>query len=107
LTHLWELAAPLVLVAAYYRRGPERGARLRRLLRRLPVRNVYVAVGIVFHLTLAVTLRLGIFPFAMLACFPAFFRPDELAQFWRWLRRALLRRDPPGRPEEVHRDAPL
>lgn len=87
-THLWELAAPLVLVAAYQRRRPARGGRLRRALLRLPVRNAYVAVGVLFHLSLAATMRLGIFPFAMLACFPAFFRPEELGQFWLWLRRA-------------------
>jgi len=87
-THLWELSAPLVLVAAYYHRRPDRGALLQHLFQRLPVRNVYVAVGILFHLMLAATLRLGIFPFAVLACFPAFFGPDELAQFWLWLRRA-------------------
>ena len=96
-THLWELAAPLVLVAAYHRRRPARGAPLQRLFQRLPVRNLYVAVGILFHLTLAATLRLGIFPFAMLACFPAFFRPDELAQLGRWLGCAASRRGMPDR----------
>jgi hypothetical protein len=79
-THLWELAAPLVLVAAYCRRTRERGGRLRRLINRWPVRNVYVALGVTFHLMLAFTLRLGIFPFAMLACFPAFFRPEEVTR---------------------------
>jgi hypothetical protein len=77
-THLWELAAPLVLLAAYYRRTAQRPGRLRALFNRWPVRNVYVAFGVVFHLSLALTLRLGIFPFAMLACFPAFFRAEEL-----------------------------
>lgn len=80
LTHLWELGAPIVLVAAHYRRTRERPGRWRRLFNRLPVRNVYVLIGVVFHLTLAATLRLGIFPFAMLAFFPAFFRPQELMQ---------------------------
>lgn len=83
-THLWELGAPLLLLAAFYRRTAERPGRIRRLFLRLPVRATYVAVGIVFHLTLALTLRLGIFPFAMLACFPAFFRPDELDGALRW-----------------------
>ena len=84
LTHLWELGAPLLLWEAYYRRTSERPGRLRRLFRRAPVRELYVAIGVVFHLTLALTLRLGIFPFAMLACFPAFFRPDELERARRW-----------------------
>lgn len=78
LTHLWELSAPLVLLAAYYRRTRERPGWLRRIFVRVPVRNLYVALGVAFHLTLALSLRLGIFPFAMLACFPAFFRPEEL-----------------------------
>jgi hypothetical protein len=85
-THLWELGAPLVLVAAYYRRTADRPGRLRRWLNRLPLRNVYVALGVLFHLALALSLRLGIFPFAMLACFPAFFRPEELARGWQQLR---------------------
>jgi hypothetical protein len=89
-THLWELGAPLLLLAAFYRRKAERGGQadaprfsLRRIFLRLPVRGPYVAVGVVFHLTLAVTLRLGIFPFAMLACFPAFFRPTEIERALR------------------------
>lgn len=84
-THLWELAAPLVLLAAYYRRTAAQSGRVRALFNRWPVRNVYVAFGVVFHLLLALTLRLGIFPFAMLACFPAFFRPEELRAAGVWL----------------------
>jgi len=94
LTHLWELGAPVVLLAAYYRRTSERSGSLRRWFNRLPVRNVYVLTGVLFHLSLAFTLRLGIFPFAMLACFPAFFRPEELAYAGARLRafgRSLLR----------------
>jgi hypothetical protein len=77
-THLWELSAPLVLLAAYARRTRGKAGWLRRLFVLVPVRNLYVALGVAFHLTLALSLRLGIFPFAMLACFPAFFRPEEL-----------------------------
>jgi hypothetical protein len=77
-THLWELTTPLVLLAAYYRRTRDRPGSLRRWFNRLPVRNAYVLLGVLFHLSLAFTLRLGIFPFAMLALFPAFFRPEEL-----------------------------
>jgi hypothetical protein len=90
-THLWELAAPLVLCAAYYRRTSERPGWLRRSLNRLPVRNLYVSLGVAFHLSLALTMRLGIFPFAMLACFPAFFQPEELTRVRQWLRGALRR----------------
>jgi hypothetical protein len=94
-THLWELGAPLLLLAAYHRRSRERSGQeasrrvsLARLFGHVPVREIYVAIGVVFHLTLAVTLRLGIFPFAMLACFPAFFRPSELERALGGGRRA-------------------
>jgi len=86
-THLWELSAPLVLVAAYCRRTSDRPGALRRWFNRLPVRNAYVLLGVLFHLSLAFSMRLGIFPFAMLACFPAFFRPEELARAGARCRR--------------------
>lgn len=88
-THLWELAAPLLLLAAHYRRTADRPGRLRRAFNRFPVRSVYVALGVIFHLSLAAVLRLGIFPFAMLACFPAFFHPSELERALAWVRREL------------------
>jgi hypothetical protein len=91
LTHLWELSAPLVLLAAYHRRTRERRGWWRRLFVLVPVRNLYVALGVAFHLTLALTLRLGIFPFAMLACFPAFFRPEELERGLARLRARSVR----------------
>lgn len=91
LTHLWEVGAPIVLVAAYYRRTAERPGRLRRLFNRLPVRNVYALIGLVFHLSLAATMELGIFPFGMLALFPAFFRPEEVQRALARLQRRSMR----------------
>ncbi len=41
-------------------------------------RNVWVAAGVALHLGIAVTMNLGIFPWGMLALYPAFFHPDEL-----------------------------
>jgi hypothetical protein len=78
----WELLSPIVLLAAYYRRTPDGPGRLRAFMNRHPIREIYVAFGVVFHLLLVVTLKLGIFPFAMLAFFPAFFRPDEIERFF-------------------------
>lgn len=83
----WELISPIVLLAAYYRRTPDGPGRLRAFMNRHPVREIYVAFGVAFHLLLAFTLKLGIFPFAMLAFFPAFFRPDEIERFFVRVRR--------------------
>jgi hypothetical protein len=95
----WELLAPVVVFAAYYRRNPDgEGGWFRRFMTRWPVRNVYVAFGVAFHVLLAATLKLGIFPYSMLAFFPAFFRPDEIeASFARataWIRGKFVRPTP-------------
>ena len=37
-----------------------------------------MAVGVSLHVGIAVTMALGIFPFAMLAMYPAFLYPDQL-----------------------------
>lgn len=80
-THAWEVCAPLLLLAAYFRRTEERPGRLRALFNRVRFREVYVAFGVLFHLSLAFTMRLGIFPFAMLSFYPALFRPGEVRAF--------------------------
>jgi hypothetical protein len=87
----WELLSPIVLFAAYYRRNPDGPGRLRAVMNRYPIRDLYVAFGIAFHLLLVFTLKLGIFPFAMLAFFPAFFRPDEIERFFAKVREKLRR----------------
>jgi len=87
----WELLAPVVLLAAHYRRTPKGPGWLRSFMNRWPVRSIYVAFGVAFHLMLAVTLKLGIFPYAMLAFFPAFFRPDEIERALGRLRSRFTR----------------
>lgn len=47
---------------------------------------LWIAVGAIFHLLIAATMELGIFPFGMLAVYPAFVHPDELGALARWLR---------------------
>ncbi len=91
ITHTWEMGAPVVLLAAYYRRTAERGGFMRRWFERLRVRDVYVFIGVGFHLSLAVTMYLGIFPWAMLAFFPAFFRPEEIERFGARVKARLRR----------------
>jgi hypothetical protein len=88
----WELLSPVVLFAAHYRRTPDEPGAVRRFMNRYPVRNIYVAFGVAFHLLLAATLKLGIFPYSMLAFFPAFFRPDEIERARDWVRARLRRR---------------
>lgn len=91
-SHMWEYSIPILLLAYWYRHTRERSGRVRALFNAIDVRMVYVVVGVAFHLALAGTLRLGIFPAAMLALYPAFFHPDEIAALvrrWRPTRGVL------------------
>ena len=63
LTMVFELAAPLYLVA---------------YARRWRWRWIWIGLGVAFELGIAVGLRLGSFPYGMLALYPVLLRPDEL-----------------------------
>jgi len=84
---LWEWGAPLLLLSLFYRDTRTRPGRLRALCNRLRIRELYLLLGALFHLGTAVSLQLGIFPWAVLALYPACFHPDELrAARARWSR---------------------
>lgn len=82
-TMVFELGAPLYLLAYYYAETAERAGRVRAWFHRLRVRWVWIAIGVAFHLGIAITLRLGMFPWAMLALYPVLLRPSEVARLVR------------------------
>jgi hypothetical protein len=105
-TMVFELCAPLYLVAYYFAdtrarivegagRVLDGAGRVRRVfevpLRRvfevLRVRWVWIALGASFHVGIAITLRIGMFPYAMLALYPVLLRPEEIAAIGARLRR--------------------
>ena len=77
-TMLFEWLAPFVLLTYHFRATPEKDGRWRRFYKRWKPHYIWIAVGIFLHIGIAFTLALGIFPYAMLALYPAFFHPDEL-----------------------------
>ncbi len=77
-TIIWEYSAPLIVGVYWYRHTWERPGRLRAWCNRYKVHLWWLVVGLLFHVLIAITLNLGIFPFAMLAMYPAFFHPSEL-----------------------------
>ena len=79
-TMLFELGAPVMGLALWYRRTAARGGRMRAAFAALRVREAWLALGIGFHVALIFTIRLGIFPWGMLALYPAFLTPQELAR---------------------------
>jgi uncharacterized membrane protein YphA (DoxX/SURF4 family) len=77
-TMAFELGAPLMLLLTYYAATAGRPGRLRRWCNRLRLRWIWIGLGAAFHLGIALTLRLGIFPAAMLALYPVLLLPEEI-----------------------------
>ena len=79
-TWLWELTWPVVPFALWMRTTAERGGRVRSLVNRLPVRAVYVSIGLVMHTMITVLMVVGPFSWITLAYYPCLFRPAELRE---------------------------
>lgn len=77
-TMAFELGAPLMLLLTFYAATADRPGRLRRWCNRLRLRWIWIGLGAMFHLGIALTLQLGIFPAAMLALYPVLLLPGEL-----------------------------
>jgi hypothetical protein len=86
-TITFELTAPVMLLLTYYAATPDRPGRLRRWCNRLRLRWIWIGLGVAFHLGIALTLRLGIFPAGMLALYPVLLLPDEVERSRGHLRR--------------------
>ena len=85
LTIGWEVSFPLILVAWYLLRTADRGGRWRAWVVRTRPDLAYAGLGVVFHLGIALWLDLGVFPWAMLALYPAFLGPDAWARWVSYL----------------------
>ncbi|MCB9677581.1 MAG: HTTM domain-containing protein [Alphaproteobacteria bacterium] len=95
-TMLWQWGYPLVLLWYWYKNTPGRPGWLRAFSNRWHLHLWWVAIGAIFHLLLAITMELGIFPWAMLALYPAFVDPEELVDLWS---RAVAWVRPGSRPQ--------
>ena len=96
-TMLFEWLSPFILLTYHFRNTPEKTGRLRRFYKRFTPHYYWIAIGVLLHVGIALTLALGIFPFAMLALYPAFFHPDE----WQKLLDAIANRLPFSKRETL------
>jgi len=83
----FEWGAPLMIPLTWFHATADRPGRLRRICNRLRLRWAWLAIGVGFHLGIAVVMRLGIFPWGMLAIYPVLLHPGELVAAEAWLRR--------------------
>ncbi len=79
-TMAFELSAPVVVWAFWHRYTRDRPGRLRRWSLRWRPHLWWAAVGVLVHLGIAATMALGMFPYGMLALYPAFLHPDDLSR---------------------------
>lgn len=88
-TMIYQISYPTVLLLMYWRRNPPTGrlAGVARLAAKYRIEWVWIGIGGIFHLSLAMTMNLGIFPWAMLALYPIWITPDEFLAFGDWFRR--------------------
>ena len=94
-TWVWEVTAPVWLLALIYRGTREKGGWLRATFNAWDVRTIYALVGIVFHGALVLTMNVGSFPMISLAFYVCLWDADE----WRSMGRGVrgLFRRPPSR----------
>jgi hypothetical protein len=78
-TMLFEFASPLLFLWAWLDAEAGRGGHAGELVRRFQVKKLWLLLGVMLHVSIAISMRLGIFSFGMLALYPAFFRPEEIA----------------------------
>ncbi len=90
-TMIFELSAPLMIVWTWLHATRDRPGRVRRWANKLRVRWAWLGLGVGFHLGIAVFMKLGMFPWGMLAIYPVFFQPDELVAAEAWIRQRLRR----------------
>lgn len=85
-TWVWEVTAPLWLLALYFQATRERPGFVRAWFNAWDVRTIYAVIGLGFHAALLLTMNVGPFPIISLAYYACLWRGAE----WR----ALLRRSP-------------
>lgn len=87
-TMVFEWSALALPLAWWFRATRDRPGRLRAWFNRVEPVRAWALVGVALHLGIAATMALGIFPFAMLALYPALFHPDEWGRTLRFRARA-------------------
>jgi len=85
-TLIFERGALLMPLLLWLHATRQRGGRWRAFVQRSRILQIWVCVGVGFHLMLAVLLVLGIFPWGCLALYPALAQPGT----WRSLGRRWL-----------------
>ncbi len=82
----FEQSAPLLLLAFWFRYTPERQGRVRAFFNRIDFRTLYLALGMMLHLGIWLTLEVGPFFGGVFALYVCCYTHDEYRAFVGWLR---------------------
>lgn len=85
-TWIWEVSAPLLILAAWYRATSERPGRMRRMFNRIGFRRLYVSVGVTMHFGVFIFIDLSLFTWISLSMYTCLFASSEWRSAWRWIR---------------------
>lgn len=88
-TIMWERSAPVLPILLWLRETRAKPGRLRSWINRTRLLELWVALGVFFHLSLAALFALGAFPWGCLALYPALAKPST----WRAWAARLFRGD--------------
>lgn len=86
-TITFELLTPVFGLALWYRRTAERPGYVRAFFNRIRFVECWLITAIGFHVALMLSLQLGIFPYGMLAFYPAFVSPERVEAFLERVRQ--------------------
>jgi hypothetical protein len=94
----FEILAPLLLLALWYRRTADRPGWLRAAFNKLPYRGLFVAAGLAMHAGIMLLMNVEPFTGASLAFYVCLFRGEEWQALGRrWRRLGPAPAPPPGR----------
>jgi Na+-driven multidrug efflux pump len=82
----FEQAAPLLLLAYWYRETRERPGYLRARFNALDFRTLYLLFGVGMHIGIEALMEVGPFSIASLTLYLACFHPDEWSRLFNRLR---------------------
>lgn len=94
---LFEISAPLLLIALWGRASRTTAGPLRRLLTRLRYRDLFLLFGLSMHLGIHILMEVGPFSAISIAMYAALLSGDEWARLGaRWRQRRAATASPPG-----------
>jgi hypothetical protein len=91
LTMLFELGAPMLVPLTLLDRGHFHGGAVGAFVRRFRLRFVYLGLGVLLHVGIWLTMRLGIFSLGMLSLYSVLLDPSEVRAALARLGRAVGR----------------